>query len=446
MKKLISFVGIGSGRLGAAYEPADYCFDDGFQYKTSLIQLAIVAHERPLNGIILLMTPQSREMHYKPLQEGFVQLGIDPHCIEDCEFMDTSKQDAASQWKWFNALCEKIKDDDEIIFDFTHGFRSVPIIFATAINFLQIITKFKLLHAYYGFIDTAIPGPIKKGRIIDLVGFFILNQWATAAAFFSRSADTSLFAELAQEMGDTETFSGFKDPILADSMKKLSGIIKDIDVHHASEKSLEMLSNIKNKSSSASIPVQRIVHKIDTAFSPLAECNATSHHYDESYLRSQIKLSHILIDHGLYMQAFTTMRELIGSIGMASLGGKYAKSKFDSSDGRTKYRHMAEFFIRMCQFSRNKWHWQDEDKKNYVSLFLCFYDRLEKQGLIESLHSLTKKIVKCRNGFDHAWTVVSYPGSSCISMEAYDCVEGLENLISVIFENDLISSDKPGND
>jgi len=391
------------------------------------------------------MTAQSKEKHWKTLQEGFIKQNINPNSIEFCDIVDTSKQDATSQWGWFNALCERIHDGDEIIFDFTHGFRSVPIIFATAINFLQTISEFTLIHAYYGFIDTSSVGSIRKGRIVDLAGFFSLNQWATAAAFFARSADTTFFSELSGMEGAKESFAAFKEIKFSDSMNKLSGIIRNIDVHHASEKALEAVTYLKNLSSNASIPVQWIIKKIDTVFSPLANCNAISRHYDEAYLRSQIQLSHILISHGLYMQAFTTMRELLGSIGMASLRGKYAKANFDSSDGRNKYRYnMAELFLRMCQYPKEKWNWKTNEEEEHVRLLIPFFNRLEQHGLIESLNGLTKKIIDYRNGFDHAWTVVKYPGTSIIEGEAQACLKELESLLQTMFEKNLIFSDSSG--
>jgi len=444
MKKLISFVGIGHPRDG--YQYATYCFDDGFNFKTKLVQLAIAAHEvaihkAPFDAVFLLMTTESKKRYLHELMEGFGYYGILSDHVKIFDGIDTSKQDADSQWKWFSTLCSEIQDTDEIVFDFTHGFRSVPIIFATAIHFFQTISNFNLLHAYYGFIETS--NGIQdenRGRFVDLAQFFDLNRWATASAFFARSADASMFSELMRNNATPGLFTFLQESGLSNTMEALSSIIKDVDVHHASDKAFEAVKILESKEGRLEAPEKLVLDKICSVFKRLSAYSAR-HNYDACYLRAQIELCKILINHELYMQAFTAMRELIGSIGMAALTGEY-RERFDSSDGLTKHRRLADLFIRYFQHATPKF--SEDERARIEKHFAHFFQRLAEYQLDEPLRCITQEITTIRNGFDHAWTEKRYQGKAMIASKANNCFETLERIITTIIDNHVLEDDVKG--
>lgn len=330
-------------------------------------------------------------------------------------------------------MCEKISDGDEVIFDFTHGIRSVPIIFATAINFLQTITSFKLEHAYYEFLDPGSSTSVspKAGKIIDLAGFFSLNRWAAAASFFAYSGDPSLFVTTAETENESKLFSIFKEPTMSENMRDLSSVLKNVNVHNAARVANDAVTFVESKSEGMPFPVQKILRKISATFSDLSNFNNVSRCYDIGYLYSQIELCRILNNYGFFMQSFTVMRELVGSLGMTSLKGKYAATKYDSSDGMKKHRRIADLFIRMIQYPREKWNW-NADEKLHVALLMPFYETLKKGNLLSTLIETTKTIIKFRNGFDHGWTIERYIDGRIIAETAKSCLKNLSALIRAI--------------
>ncbi len=170
------------------------------------------------------------------------------------------------------------------MFDFTHGFRSVPIIFATAIHFFQTISNFNLLHAYYGFIETS--NGIQdenRGRFVDLAQFFDLNRWATASAFFARSADASMFSELMKSNATPGLFTFLQESGLSNTMEALSSIIKDVDVHHASDKVFEAVQILESKEGRLEAPKKLVLDKICSVFKGLS---AYSVRHKSKWIRS----------------------------------------------------------------------------------------------------------------------------------------------------------------
>lgn len=127
-KVLISFLGLGKAytpmeELG--YDEAIYRFSDGRQIQTPLSQEAIVKYigAQDLDQVITLMTPKSKARHYQTLYQRFIDLGLNDEQMMWDDSSITSDQSHEDQWSWFNALVSHINRGDEVIFDFTHGFR-----------------------------------------------------------------------------------------------------------------------------------------------------------------------------------------------------------------------------------------------------------------------------------------------------------------------------------
>ena len=111
----------------------------------------------------------------------------------------------------------------------------------------------------------------------------------------------------------------------------------------------------------------------------------------------------MLLEHGLLMQGYTVMRELLGSIGMLGLyGTKYDKSA-DSAQGRSLRSRFAETFVSMLNFDREKWTFVGDRVADHLTL-IPWYDRLAADGNLDPLIAAARSLTKVRNGFDHAWT------------------------------------------
>ena len=353
--------------------------------------------------IHLLMTEKSRERHRDLLVSELAGIGLDQGRIEEDASIDPTMDDEG-QWKWFESLLAAIQNGDEVVFDFTHGFRSVPIIFSTAISFLQRVRNFKLEHVYYGYMQDG------AGSIVDMANFYRINEWADGVSRLVDSADASKLAALAEE--EQGGFAALKDDDLVRALNDLTGIIKNIDVNRVADQADRALSIIRNKMDTCQGADRQLLEMVIAKFGSLAQEYPQSGKYDASYFQVQLELIGMLIRHGLLMQAYTVMRECVASLGMLGVTGKYAKKKMSTDDGRKYRRRFAELFNTMCSFPEEKWQYTDPEKRESLTelvrrdfdLLLPFYKRLEQDGIASRLHSLAGGMVKVRNGFDHAWT------------------------------------------
>ncbi|MEZ5537183.1 MAG: TIGR02221 family CRISPR-associated protein [Thiolinea sp.] len=418
-KIFISFLGVGFGGdfTKAGYDQASYRFEDGSVSRpTCFAQRAIIEREgaTSFDAIYLLMTPESKERHRKILVDELVSIGCNPDNQIREDDSITSNQDTGQQWAWFHALQEKISDGDQVIFDFTHGFRSVPIIFSTAISFLQKVKRFELMHAYYGYVVKE-DGKIINSEIIDMAKFYRINDWADGVARLVDMADASKLAELAEE-GRADGFAALNDPALTQALRELTGLIKNIDVNNVGKKADEALCLIAQKQQQCSGADAQLLKMVVEKFSNLAM--KASDRYDRNYFQLQLILTGMLLKHGLNMQAFTVMRECVASIGMLglSLSEGYTGKNLFNSEGRSKLRpRFGDVFVNLCQFEKSKWHYETEEGReslshdpyklnDYDHVLKPFYERLEACGIAGQLQSFTRSMNDYRNGFDHAWT------------------------------------------
>lgn len=110
-------------------------------------------------------------------------------------------------WSIFNTVYNKLKDNDEIYFDVTHAFRSIPLFSTVLFNFARFTKRVFLKSVHYGAFEILGPSYLVKNipleqriaPIIDLTGLIELqkfNEIANAFIEYGRiSHINNLFAE-----------------------------------------------------------------------------------------------------------------------------------------------------------------------------------------------------------------------------------------------------------
>lgn len=88
----------------------------------------------------------------------------------------------------FSVMFDQIRDDDEIIFDVTHGFRSIPILSLSILNFAKVIkNNVQIDGIYYGAYEAR---ENEKTPLFNLLPFNRLIEWSFAANTFMKYGDS----------------------------------------------------------------------------------------------------------------------------------------------------------------------------------------------------------------------------------------------------------------
>jgi CRISPR-associated Csx2 family protein len=394
---LVTFLGTGD------YAQTVYALDGRRADPTRFVQVAIVSllGGASLGRVVIFRTQRSHEQHYEALRAELIAAGVEASAIVAPDTLIPTEMTAANQWGWFESLLASIDDYDEVTFDFTYGPRPVPIVFSSAIGFLVRAKNVHIEHAYYGWFDRS----HEVNPIVDMRDFYAINDWADAVGRLTDDADARKLASLAQR-ADVPGLSGLGAPELVTAFQRMTDCIRNVDVNNISKLVSDALEKVRFHRASSSGASAVLLDCVWDKFRALSSEAPATGHYDADYFRVQLEIIGVLLEHRLFMQAFTAMRELIGSIGMAGLEGKYARDMV-SSDGR-RYRHRhAELFVNMIQFDQADWQFAEPYQHDLTRL-RPWYEQLQGLGVIASLRSVAGKgvgrLLDYRNGFDHAWT------------------------------------------
>jgi len=190
---------------------------------------------------------------------------------------------------------------------------------------------------------------------------------------------------------------------------------------------------IAEKEKLASVTGKILFNLVKEKFVSLVSEEPASGRYDIDYFRVQLSIVRLLLDHKLFMQAYTVMRELVGSFGLVEMK---KKAIISNKHGR-KERKKAEVFINMLQYDEEKWNFSGskEEIKNGLK---PLYEKMANAGIAGELKNFCKELVDYRNGFDHAWTNKN-GASQDIELKGNKFLIKLENVVSSLAINGILA-------
>ncbi|MBA4417613.1 MAG: TIGR02221 family CRISPR-associated protein [Syntrophus sp. (in: bacteria)] len=177
---LVAFLG------KAQYSETMYQIDDK-GYKESLAFKAISSHHDPIERTYIVGTSESSW----DLLTGFVyEPVIIPYGRTAEEF-----------WETFDILAQTIDAaDSEVIFDFTHGFRVLPLFAIIYVRFLRYWEpSARLTHIYYGSFERG----QTETPVVDLAPFIDLLDWIDAANAFIEHGELEALARKVKAASDS---------------------------------------------------------------------------------------------------------------------------------------------------------------------------------------------------------------------------------------------------
>ncbi len=416
----LSFLGRGTRQPDGSYSYNSTVYElNGIKSsETRHVQVAEleILQAKEFDAIIIVDTEVSHTAHYANLEKELHRLGrrnIFPLTIDE-------EMSPEGQWKWFEKILNCIEPDDRITIDLTHGFRSVPLVFSTALNFLQKARNIQLGAVYYGVYEKV--DELGHAPIIDMKDFYTVNEWADAVNRLVEDADAGKMAHVAERSPDFQ-FSDLTDKKIISALQGLTDTIKNVDVNNVSKAAADTISLIREKEKTSSEPGRMLLKLIIDKFVSLSTETPAGNRYDRNYFRIQIELIRLLLVHRLFMQAYTVMREFIASIGMIGFDRESMSNK-----KRKKRRQMhAEIFVRMLQNEEDKWNF--DGREDILAGIMPYYQELKLHGIEKKLRCITKTLVDYRNGFDHAWTCKSKAYED-IEKKGFEFLSDLENILA----------------
>lgn len=182
--KLLTFLG------AATAHEITYYLSDGREHTAPFCGVAL-ARFFPDTDMRVFVTEDAQKMHwdrFRPLAEDHVA-SLLPVPIPD-------GKDEAQLWDVFQAVVDHVDKDEAVVFDITHGFRSLPFLSFLAAAYLRVVKKIRLEAVLYGNYEARdkLVTP-NRAPVIDLTRFVDLLDWMVAADRFVRFGDAHDLAE-----------------------------------------------------------------------------------------------------------------------------------------------------------------------------------------------------------------------------------------------------------
>jgi CRISPR-associated DxTHG motif protein len=373
MRKIITFLGITP--ITTQYG-LNHCVYSGQVFAEALRQFTV------FDEMLVCATDEAKEKSW-PVLEALHDQRI--RCIP-IPLGQTNDE----MWGIFDKILEYVDEADTVIFDITHGLRSLPFLVFLFAAYLKKARKVTIEAIYYGAFDLS-----KRNNgiapVIDLSGFVSMLDWLTATDQFVQTGDGRWLAGLLAPDNNVRS----KTRTASDSLMMVSQaaiLCQPFTLMQAAKKLSPDLDSAELELSKSAHPFGILKDQIASAFNQLYPVDES----DLEKIRAEYRLIQWYFKNSLLIQAITLSREWLIDAVTVKLGAELdflidKRKPFEeaiSGVGLVGYPYPQEpgriFMV--------------EDLNKYGAII---YDQWEKQDT-EKLITLWRKLKKVRNVIDHA--------------------------------------------
>ena len=322
-KVFMTVVGMGG------YDEATYRIGDN-EYTNRSIQKALLTYfkdtGREFDKIVFLLTEKARENNWEKVKYTERKKADDgseikiPHEEEGLrsfteklfpgKAVDKNIADGVNDNDFlsiFQQIYESMDENDEITFDVTNGFRSIPFLFYPVISYAKELKNITIDNIYYGPYVRGINPTV----ILDLQKYGEILDWANAAHIFRISGNAKEILQLSQKRyNGLEEKDSFGESQQAS--KWLSSLTEALltcrgdDSKESISKSARKLFQSRGKMESSSRNKEYMLFDelLKHALDSVSEFNKDMNHYELG-----MHTAEWCIERGLIQQAYTALRE-----------------------------------------------------------------------------------------------------------------------------------------
>ncbi len=300
-------------------------------------------------------------------------------------------EDARELWALFTVLTEQVQPGDTVIFDITHGLRSIPFLIFLAAAYLKEARDVTIEAIYYGAYELGQPAPV-----IDLSEFIALLDWITATNQFIHTGDGRYLAKLLRDAGTFEhprralTEEEQAQEAAAKRVGRAAGAITETSralltnlIPHAEQASAELLACLaeaREDLARQAPPYRLLADRVRATYQPFAVAAPMT-----GDLRRDLEVQLLMIDwymeKGHLPQALTLMREWV----VTAVGHRLGLSGAEALDFRGKRREVE------AALGQNSARWQTPAKKRapQPAMVAALADILDTKALADFWNQVT---------------------------------------------------------
>jgi CRISPR-associated DxTHG motif protein len=313
--KLVTFLGTGN------YQPVKYQYESK-EKETAIFPEALNEWLQP-SRLLVMLTPEAKA---HPNWETLKRMIPNAE-----EILIPSGKSEKELWEIFSVLTTQLEDGDEVIFDVTHAFRSLPILALLAAIYLRTVKSIKLRAILYGAFEAK---DNNRAPVFDLTPFVSLMDWVTASDKFIKTGDAR---EMAMLLTETQQVMRKANPMgndLPSELKKIGGGLEELsqalfltrsDVVQKQARELEgKINAAKSDIEKWAQPFTLLLDRVKNTYQAFAA---------ESLLDAELKMIEWYLERGQIVQAVTLSREWLVTWTGEQIGQKELDTRAEIESG-----------------------------------------------------------------------------------------------------------------
>lgn len=199
------------------YQECIYYYDEQFMPPIRFVQEATLRlfcrQWQETDRILIFTTRLAFEKNWQDNGHSDGRKGLG-QCIQDlglrAEVLRIDIPDGHSEeeiWQIFSAVFNSLSQGDEVVFDITHAFRSIPMLAVVVLNYAKVLKNIGLQGIFYGAFEKlgqpreveVMPVEDRKVPILNLTAFDQLLDWTLAVDRFLGAGDAKAVCALARK-------------------------------------------------------------------------------------------------------------------------------------------------------------------------------------------------------------------------------------------------------
>lgn len=249
-------------------------------------------------------------------------------------------------WETFRNVTNYVDEGDRVIFDITHGLRSLPFLVFLFAAYLKSAKNVEIQAIYYGAFELGDSNKNLPAPVIDLSEFVSMIDWITATTRFVEIGDGQALANLlnkaipsGQELHDNPSVRPLKNE-LKKSYEAIDNISLALSVTRPIEtmKSATQLEETINKAADSfyqrAKPFSLLAEKVVKEYGQFAVANPTETANFTENIQIQLAMIKWYLDRNQVVQASTLAREWLVSVLVLRFG--LSEQMFDNRIGHSR--------------------------------------------------------------------------------------------------------------
>jgi CRISPR-associated Csx2 family protein len=306
--KIISFLGLSSYSTAKYQHPAktELC-------ETKYYQEALATFYQP-EQMYIFLTPKVEtkcprgedQSNWQQLQDRFI------HKFTQIELIPVKnipeRNSPEDIWTIFNKVNDCLEENDEVIFDITHSFRSFPIVALLAVSYFRVVRNITITGLLYGAYEA------KENDItpsFDLLPVVRLFDWLTATDQFLKTGKGEDLAKLLKDAeGHTEAL-GNRILEISQGLE----LLRPMDVMKAASAMSENVERAKPDLATVVPPFEMLLNRVVDEYTQFALAEPQNHQKNGKLaLQKQLFEIEWCARKGLEVQAISLAREWLPSL------------------------------------------------------------------------------------------------------------------------------------